>query len=76
MLGSKFTALFQKSIKHIAENISVSFGIGIALSALCNAGEPEMIPLPMVAPQADLNVSKAVQSLGLGKQQYYKLLPA
>ena len=76
MPGSKVPALCQKLIKHILEDVSVTAGVRVCKGTAGHAGQPEMIPLPVVTPETDLDVAEARKPPRLSKQEDQKLLPA
>jgi len=76
MTGGKLPALLKERVKYILEDIGITFVVGISQRASSNTGQSKMIPLPVVTPEADFDVTEAVQAFRLGKQQHQKLLPA
>ena len=76
MPGSKVPALCQKLIKHILEDVSVTADVRVCKGTAGHAGQPEMIPLPVVTPKTDLDIAEAREPPRLSKQEDQKLLPA
>jgi hypothetical protein len=68
MPGCKVTALLQKGIKHLFEDVGITVGVRIGQCAPGNTVQPEMIPLPMVTPEADFDITQTGQSFCLREQ--------
>ena len=76
MAGRTLPTLLKERVKHILEDIGITLVVRVNQRASSDACQPEVIPLPVVTLQADLDVTEAAQPLCLGKQQHEKLLPA
>jgi len=76
MTGSQALAFAQKIIEYILENISATVAVCIRKRATGDAVQAQVIPFPVLAPQADRYVPQTLQASGLRVKKHYELLPA
>jgi len=76
MSWSQALAFVKKFVEQILENIRTAFVVRIRKCAAGHALQTQMIPLPVLAPQAYRDVTQALQASGLRIKQNNKLLPA